>query len=278
MPHILRIALAQLSMTTDFNQNLEKSIDYMERAKKTGADLVFFPEIHLSRFFPQFPDRKELAHSLTIDDIVVQKLQSKARELRIYCSPNVYLKENQKYFDASLWIQPNGKITGISKMVHVPQFDCFFEQDYYSPSDTGFEVYSTPWGKIGIVICFDRHFPESIRTCVFKGAELILIPTANILTEDLEFFEWECRVAAKQNGIFIAMCNRVGKEDNMTFAGQSLVVAPTGKILAKASDRETLLIAECDFEWLRSTRKSFSYLKFLRAEWYLSKPEIGFNR
>ena len=277
MPHILRLALAQLSMTTDFNQNLEKTIDYMESAKKAGADLVFFPEIHLSRFFPQFSNRKELAQSLTIDDIVVQKLQRKARELRIYCSPNVYLKENQKCFDASLWIQPDGKISGISKMVHVPQFDCFFEQDYYSPSDTGFKVYSTPWGKIGIVICFDRHFPESIRTCVFKGAELILIPTANILTEDLQFFEWECRVAAKQNGIFIAMCNRVGTEDNMAFAGQSLVAAPTGKILAKASDTETLLIAECDFEWLRSIRESFSYLKFIRAECYVSNPIIDAN-
>jgi predicted amidohydrolase len=275
MKRTLRLALAQMSMDRDFDRNLEKSLGFMEQAKQAGADLVFFPEIQLSPFFPQFAGGEDPAGWVTVDDPVVRRFQRKAAELEIYCSPNIYFKENNKLYDASLWIEPDGTISGVSKMVHIPHFECFFEQDYYSPSDTGFQVYSTPWGKIGIVICFDRHLPESIRTCVFKGAELILIPTANTLAEDLDLFEWECRVAARQNCVFVAMCNRVGTEGGMSFAGRSLVADPAGRISAVAGEDETILIAECDFEYLKSFRESSSYVKYLRPGCYLSDFETG---
>jgi predicted amidohydrolase len=104
---------------------------------------------------------------------------------------------------------------------------------------------------------------------------LILIPTANTLYEDLDFFEWECRVAARQNFVFIAMCNRVGTEDNMSFAGHSVVVDPTGNVSARAWETETMLTVACDLEHLRSVRESFSYLKHLRPECYLSNFETS---
>jgi len=111
-------------------------------------------------------------------------------------SPNLYLETNEKAYDASLFIDRTGEILGISKMVHIMQSPYFYEQDYYTPSDDGFKVYDTPEGKIGVVICFDRHLPESIRSCVALGADLILIPTANIDGEPLDLFEWEIRVQA----------------------------------------------------------------------------------
>ncbi len=115
---------------------------------------------------------------------------------RIMASPNLYLETNEKAYDASLFIDRTGEILGISKMVHIMQSPYFYEQDYYTPSDDGFKVYDTPEGKIGVVICFDRHLPESIRSCVALGADLILIPTANIDGEPLDLFEWEIRVQA----------------------------------------------------------------------------------
>jgi len=89
-------------------------------------------------------------------------------------------------------------------MVHVPRVPRFYEQDYYTPSDSGFRVYDTGSGRIGVVICFDRHFPESIRTCVLRGAQLIVVPTANTRDEDLDLFAWELRVAGDAEQILYA--------------------------------------------------------------------------
>ena len=98
-------------------------------------------------------------------------------------------------------------------MEHIAQNKNFYEQDYYTLAKDGFKVFSTPFGKTGIVICFDRHLPENIRTCALKGADLVIVPTANTKAEPMELFEWEIRVQAMQNQVFIAMCNRVGMED-----------------------------------------------------------------
>lgn len=106
--------------------------------------------------------------------------------------------------------------------------------DYYTPSNDGFKVFDTEYGKIGIVVCFDRHYPESIRTEALMGADLILIPTVNTIAEPSEMFEWEPRVQAFHNSISIAMCNRVGHEGEMNFSGESIVVSPNGEVLKKS--------------------------------------------
>ena len=153
-------------------------------------------------------------------------------------------------------------------MVHIAQNENFYEQDYYTPAEDDFKVFATPFGKIGIVICFDRHMPESIRTCAKKGADLIIVPTANTIAEPMEMFEWEMRVQAMQNQVFIAMCNRVGTEDKMQFAGESIVIDPRGKVLAKADDREQLLVCDIDLQEVKKVRSSLDYLSLRRPEQY----------
>ena len=107
---------------------------------------------------------------------------------------------------------------------------------------------------MGIVICFDRHLPESIRTCTMMGAELIIIPTANTEAEPMEMFEWEVRVQAMQNQVFVAMCNRVGLEGDMDFAGQSIVVHPSGDVIVKADNAQQLVTCEIDLAEERPLR------------------------
>lgn len=130
----------------------------------------FFPELQFYPFFPQYEGLDIKKYALTIDHSFIKKLADKSKELGIIISPNFYLKEENSYYDASLMISESGEIQGVSKMVHITQGQYFYEQDYYNPSNDGFKVYKTPFGKIGIVICFDRHLPESIRTCVAMGA------------------------------------------------------------------------------------------------------------
>lgn len=157
--------------------------------------------------------------------------------------PNIYLSEDGRNYDASILIDTDGTVIGIQKMVHVAQAKQFYEQDYYTPSNDGFKVFETKYGKIGIVVCFDRHYPESIRTEVMEGAELILIPTVNTKSEPSEMFEWELRVQAFQNSAIIAMCNRVGEEGSMVFSGESVVIDANGDVLSKADDKERIMIA-----------------------------------
>src|SRR3569623_798906 len=207
-----RIALAQYSLEATPEPNLAAVLLHLHDAAARGANVVLFPELCLSPFFPKYAARDAAEYSLCIDDGPEQIIQAACKKLGIYAVPNFYQQSGGKNFDASLMIAPDGEITGVSKMVHIAQAPGFFEQDYYTPSEDGFVVHETSYGHVGIVICFDLHFPESIRTCVIRGAQLILIPTANTMTEPREMFEWEMRVAARQNGVWIAMCNRVGCE------------------------------------------------------------------
>lgn len=258
-----------MKMYNSIEENLNTTLLAMEQAAGNLADLIFFPELQFYPFFPQYQGLNFQHLSLELNHSYVQKICDKSKELCILTSPNLYLKENEKNYDASLMIDKSGNILGASKMVHIMQSQYFYEQDYYAPSNDGFKVYDTPFGKIGIVICFDRHLPESVRTCVALGADLILIPTANIEGEPLEMFEWEIRVQAMQSSVYIAMCNRVGQEHNMNFTGQSIVVDPNGNIVAKADGKEEILFAEINLEQSKIIRNDKSIFDLRRAEFYL---------
>lgn len=264
----MKIALAQYSLSAKASTNLAKALDWMRAARQQDADLVLFPELCLSPFFPQFPRRDVSHYLINPDHGDVLQFQRACRELRVAASPNVYLQEGARCFDASLMIGEDGVIKGISKMVHIAQVPGFYEQDYYEPSDTGFKVFDTPRGRVGIVVCFDRHYPESIRTCVLRGASLILIPTANTMDEPRDLFVCELRAAAFQNGVYIAMCNRVGVEGQAEFCGESIVVDPHGAVVAGAGTQETLLLADIDLAEVEVARGQRPYLLLRNPEMY----------
>ena len=264
----MKIALVQPKLVDNMAENLANALCSMETAASKGASVVCFPEIQLTPFFPQYSSLDVSGYAIDIDHELIKQLREKCRELKIVGFPNIYLQEDANRFDASPVIDSDGSLLGISKMVHIAQVPCFYEQDYYTPSDSGFQVFDTSVGKIGVVICFDRHYPESSRTCVLKGAQLIIIPTANTKVEPLEMFEWELRVPAMQNGVFLAMCNRVGLEGEMDFCGESIVVDPNGDVIAKADDTEQILYAELDFSMIDAARKARPFLALRRPESY----------
>jgi predicted amidohydrolase len=264
----MRIALAQYSMSPEVPANLEKALHLVSEAAGKAADLILFPELCVTPFFPQYSQQDVGSFAATVDSEIVRKFQDVCRALRISAIPNLYLSEGGRRYDASLLIDQEGALRGISKMVHIAQLPCFFEQDYYTPSDTGFRVYETAHGAVGMVICFDRHYPESIRTCALRGASLVVIPTANVMEEPRDVFECELRASAFQNGVFIAMCNRVGQEGNMQFCGESTVVGPAGEVIAKAGTSEELLMVEIDLAKAAVARRDRPYLSLRRPEMY----------
>ena len=265
---MMKIALCQMSNSGSVSENLKKSIKAIERAAADGAQLILFPEVQLTEFFPQYPGQDVAHYRIERDSPVIKAFCDAARDNHIMAVPNVYLCENGKPYDASLLIDSDGEILGVQKMVHIAQADKFFEQDYYTPADDGFKVFDTGLGKIGIVVCFDRHYPESVRTEALMGADLILIPTVNTKAEPSEMFEWELKVQACHSSVFIAMCNRVGTEGDMDFSGESIVVDPNGDTVIKADDTEQLVYADLDLPQAANIRRKRPYTALRRPELY----------
>ena len=264
----MKLALCQMQPNDRMQENLEQSLQCIREAARNGADLILFPEVQLTPFFPQYPGQDASGYAVTLDSETVRALQRVCRECAVMAVPNLYLLEQGNCYDASILIGADGSILGVQKMVHIAQAPQFYEQDYYTPSDDGFRVFDTPFGKIGIVVCFDQHYPESIRTEALMGADLILIPTVNTKAEPAELFEWEIRVQAFQNSVAVAMCNRVGQEGGMQFSGESIVTDANGSVIAKADDTAQILYAEIDPAQSAMIRSQRPYTQLRRTEFY----------
>ncbi len=262
------LALAQMKMSEYIEENLNQTLRLIHDAGERGADLICFPEIQLSPFFPQYKGLVVSRYLLQEDDPVIKAVQVACRENQIFASPNFYLQYGEHCYDTSLLINDKGEIIGRQKMVHIAQCPCFYEQDYYTPSDEGFQIFDTPFGRIGIVVCFDRHYPESIRTEALRGADLILIPTANTTDEPSELFQWEIKIQAFHSSVFVAMVNRVGLEGQMNFCGESIIAGPTGETISLGSNEPELLLCELQLSQASALRSSKPYTQLRRTELY----------
>ena len=264
-----KIALFQSENKGSIDENLKAGISAIREAAENETDLILFPEVQLTEFFPQHLKQDVSGYAHDINSNVVRLFRDVCRENHIMAVPNIYLRECGHCYDASILIGRDGEIIGIQKMVHIAQAEHFYEQDYYTPSDDGFHVFDTDIGRIGIVVCFDRHYPESIRTEALMGADLILVPTVNEKAEPLQMFEWEIRVQAFQNSVAIAMCNRVGTEDDMQFAGESLVTDAAGNLICKAGDTEEIIYAKINMAASSQLRGKKPYTQLRQIKWYI---------
>ena len=182
---------------------------------------------------------------------------------------NLFEEDNGKTFDSSPVIDADGAVLGTTRMVHITDYDCFHERGYYSPGDSGAPVYQTRHGRIGVAICYDRHYPEYMRALGIAGAQLVVVPQAGARGEWPDgLYEAELQVAAFQNGYFTALCNRTGPEEKLDFAGQSFVCDPAGRVIAQAGEG-TDEILYCDID-LAETEQSHARQLFLRDR----RPEL----
>ena len=251
----MRLALAQIVSTEDRSHNLERALTAIDKAAAAGADLVVFAEVVLDRFFPQYRCNdlpyKAIDLAESVPGPTTEKLAAKAREHGMVVVFNLYEVDGEgRTFDSSPVIDADGSVLGVTRMVHITDYEGFHETDYYYPGDTGAPVYDTRAGKIGVAICYDRHYPEYMRALALGGADLVVIPQAGTLGEWPDgLFEAEVRTAAFQNGYFAALCNRVGAEDELTFSGESFVVDPDGRVLAQGKRlEEDLVVADLDLD------------------------------
>jgi N-carbamoylputrescine amidase len=267
-----RLALAQQSAGPDRRRNLDRALESMKNARAAGADIIVFPELAVERFFPQFEaDASFHALAEPIPGPMSDRVASAARELSLVTVFNMYeAGPDGRRYDSSPVFDADGALLGATRMVHITDFPGFHEKGYYAPGDRGAPVYDTRAGRVGVAICYDRHFPEYMRALGSQGAELVVIPQAGALDEWPEgLYEAEVRTAAFQNGYFVGLCNRVGAEERLTFSGESFAVDPEGQVIARARRlEEDLPIVDLDLSaCARSTARRL-FLRDRRAELY----------
>ena len=267
----MKIALIQQKATEDREANRKKALDAVDRAAEQGAKVICFAELAFEPFYPQEPANEsviELAE--TIPGPTTEIFCAKAKEREVVLALNLFEREGERAFDSSPVIDADGTILGITRMVHITEYEYFHEQGYYAPGDSGAPVYTTKYGNIGIAICYDRHFPEYMRALGLNGAEIVIIPQAGAVGEWPEgLYEAEMRIAAFQNGYFTALCNRVGKEKYLNFAGESFVCDPYGNVIARAGEgAEEILFCEIDKKHIELSYARKLFFKHRRPELY----------
>src|SRR5204863_9095991 len=243
------IALVQQHASDDRAANVARGLTAVDEAAAHGARLAVFAELAFERFYPQHPagaDPHRLAEP--VPGPITDAFAERARRHGMVIVLNLYERDGGDAYDCSPVIDADGRLLGRTRMIHITEYPCFHEQGYYTPGDTGAPVYDTKAGKIGVAICYDRHYPEYMRALALGGADLVVIPQAGSVGEWPDgLYEAEMRVAAFHNGYYVALCNRVGKEEKLTFAGESFVCSPQGQVIARAAAMaETILYADVD--------------------------------
>jgi predicted amidohydrolase len=267
----MKIALIQQHATRDKQSNIARGLAALETAASNGAKLACYAELAFEWFHPQRPasgDIKALAEPL--DGPMVSAFRQKARELGVVVVLNLFERDGDHTYDSSPVIDADGTLLGVTRMVHITEYSCFHEQGYYTPGDKGAPVYRTRAGNIGVAICYDRHFPEYMRALAIAGADLVIVPQAGATGEWPEgLYEAEMRVASFQNGYHTALCNRVGREDCLDFAGESFVCDPNGSVIARAAQgRDEILYADVDVSANEKSHARELFLKHRRPDLY----------
>ena len=278
-PRPLRIALAQIQPGEDPDANLATVLARMTEAAGAGARVIAFPELSLTPFLPRVRATEPPRHlAQPIPGPATEAIGRRAGELGLVTVSNLYeVDDAGRCFDASPVFDADGSLLGVTRMTHITHYPGFWEQDYYHPADRLAPVYETTVGRIGVAICYDRHFPEYMRALGLAGAQLVVIPQAGVVGEwPPGVFEGEVQVAAFQNGYFAALCNRVGPEDNLTFAGESFVANPEGRVIFRAPTGEPgLFLADCDLAQCESCTARQLFWKDRRPDLYATWLGLG---
>lgn len=252
-------------------ENLKVGLKNAKAAAAAGANIIAFAEVAFQQFFPQHRlegDRFRFAE--TIPGPTTDAFSALARDLGVVIVLNLFERDGDKAFDSSPVIDSDGSILGVTRMMHITHYDGFFEQDYYDPGDRGAPVYDTAHGRIGVCICYDRHYPEYLRAMALEGAQLVVIPQAGAEGEWPEgVYEAELQAGSFQHGFYMALANRVGAEDVLTFEGASFVTDPNGSVVARATTgEEAILTADLDFTLVDQSAARTLFMQHRRPDAY----------
>ena len=283
MPRTVRAALLQATWTGDKESMIQKHERYVHDAAAQGAKLMLFQELFYGPYFCQVQDPQYYSYTEHIPDgPTTKRMQALAKETGMVLVVPMYEEDSQTtgiYYNTAAVIDADGKFLGKYRKTHIPHVTGFWEKFYFRPGNLGYPVFETAVGKVGVYICYDRHFPEGARALGLNGAEIVLIPAAT--SRGLSEYLWRVEQVshALANGYFVGTINRVGIEKEIgpdDFYGQSYFVDPRGQFIGEIGDAhdEELIVRNLDLDCIREVRQTWQFFRDRRPEAYgdLIKP------
>lgn len=279
------IGLLQLSFSSKPDDNLKRTLDWVGRAAKKGAQVICLPELYRSQYFCQKEDSKLFDLAEPLDGVSVKAFQKAAKKYKVVIVVPIFEKRSLGlYHNSAVIIDADGKVAGVYRKMHIPDDPAYYEKYYFAPGDLGFQSFRTKYGNIGTLICWDQWYPEGARLTALQGASVLFFPTAigwhpaeKDKYGERQRDSWITiqRSHAIANGVYTASVNRVGFEkpvedqDGIEFWGSSFIADPQGVILARGSDdKEEILFADVNLDHLENIRRNWPFLRDRRIDAY----------
>ena len=283
----VKVAALQFSCSKDVQENINKAEKMVSEAADNGANIILLPELFERQYFCQEKRYDYYDYALPLEkNPAVNRFKEVAKELGVVIPVSFYERDIDRLFNTVAMIDADGSVLGIYRKTHIPDDHFYQEKFYFTPGDTGFKVFDTRFGCIGVGICWDQWFPETARCMAVQGAEMLLYPTAigsePILDVDSSG-HWR-RVMqghAAANLMPVVAANRIGVEtvepckenagqsSSLDFYGCSFIADATGDIIASAKQEETILYGEFDLDVLKEERLSWGLFRDRRPENYI---------
>lgn len=283
----VKVAALQFSCSKDVQENINKAEKMVKEAADNGANIILLPELFERQYFCQEKRYDYYNYALPLEkNPAVNRFKEVAKELGVVIPVSFYERDIDRLFNTVAMIDADGSVLGIYRKTHIPDDHFYQEKFYFTPGDSGFKVFDTRFGCIGVGICWDQWFPETVRCMAVQGAEMLLYPTAigsePILDVDSNS-HWR-RVMqghAAANLMPVVAANRIGVEtvepckenagqsSSLDFYGCSFIADATGDIIASAKQEETILYGEFDLDALKEDRLSWGLFRDRRPETYV---------
>ncbi|MCR5210722.1 MAG: N-carbamoylputrescine amidase [Lachnospiraceae bacterium] len=281
------IGVCQMQMTKSVDENIQKADSLVREAADKGANVILLPELFERPYFCQERRYDYYEYALPVEENpAVRHFCKAAKEKNIVMPVSIYERAGTVLYNSIAMIDTDGEVMGVYRKTHIPDDHFYQEKFYFTPGDTGFRVWDTAFGKVGVGICWDQWFPEAARSMALLGAEMILYPTAigsePILESDSMPHWRRCMQGhAGSNLVPVAAANRIGieevepcKENNfqkssLRFYGSSFIADETGAIVEDGSrDKEEVLLHTFDLDEVRDMRMSWGVFRDRRPEMY----------
>lgn len=274
--HICKVAAIQCALGDSLATNVQRISEFIEQAAGLGAQIILPPELFEGPYFCKLEDEAYFAWAKPLEGHpTIAKMQALARKYSVVIPVSFFEKDGPLYYNSLAMVDADGTLLGVYRKSHIPDGPGYEEKYYFRPGNSGFKVWQTAYGKMGVGICWDQWFPECARAMALKGADILFYPTAigsephdpSLDTKD----PWQ-RVMlghAVANAVCVVAANRIGNEDGQLFYGHSFISDHRGTKVAELGKEEAgVLLHEVDLHQLQTYRASFGFFRDRRPELY----------
>ena len=274
---VIRAAITQTTWTGDKESMIAKHEQFARDAAADGAQIICFQELFYGPYFGIIEDATYYDYAEPADGPTVQRFAALAKELGLVMVLPIYEEDMPGvYYNTAVVVDADGTVLGKYRKHHIPNLDRFWEKFYFRPGNLGYPVFDTAVGKVGVYICYDRHFPEGWRELGLGGAELVFNPSATKPGLSNRLWELEQPAAAAANQYFIGANNRIGTESDefgdlaVTFYGSSYFVDPRGNYVGDVAsqDQTEIVTRDLDLGLIREVRNSWQFYRDRRPDSY----------